>query len=167
MKCPKCKAEISELDEVCPKCKTNFEEYEEQQNIQQTKINKRIYQTWWFWIGIIVAFIIIIFFINYNGLSKYETMEKFINLVSQSEYEKAKKYITSDFPVDLATIKKENLEYKKSFTSNYKNYKLDNENEIAYIRMDEYNYISVYIFRLKKTITGYKIYDCEIDISNY
>lgn len=28
MKCPKCRAKISELDEICPKCKTNLEEYE-------------------------------------------------------------------------------------------------------------------------------------------
>lgn len=28
MKCPVCKKEISELDEICPNCKTNFDDYE-------------------------------------------------------------------------------------------------------------------------------------------
>lgn len=166
MKCPICKREISELDEICPNCKTNFDDYEKEMEIKKRKKNKNILKNWKLWVGII-GFMIIIFMINYNSLSKHETMEKFINLVSQSEYKKAKKYITSDFPVDLATIKKEKLENKKSFSSTYKGYTLDNADEIAYIRMDDLNYISVYIFKLKKTLMGYKIYDCEIDISNY
>jgi len=28
MKCPVCKSNINELDDICPKCKTNFNEYE-------------------------------------------------------------------------------------------------------------------------------------------
>lgn len=30
MKCPVCKSEISELDEVCPVCKTNLDEYKKE-----------------------------------------------------------------------------------------------------------------------------------------
>ena len=29
MKCPKCNAKISELDEICPNCKTKLDDYDE------------------------------------------------------------------------------------------------------------------------------------------
>lgn len=87
-------------------------------------------------IGIMVLIGIIIFIINYNSLSKYETMERFLDLVSWSEYEKAKKYITSNFEWDLSAVKKQNLEKKKSFTYSYKNYYLEDDYDIAYIGAD-------------------------------
>lgn len=37
MKCPKCGANISELDEICPKCNTKLDEYEEEQERQEEK----------------------------------------------------------------------------------------------------------------------------------
>lgn len=37
MKCPICKANIDELDEICPNCKTNFDDYEKNKNIQQKR----------------------------------------------------------------------------------------------------------------------------------
>lgn len=37
MKCPKCGANIRELDEICPKCNTKLDEYEEEQEIQEEK----------------------------------------------------------------------------------------------------------------------------------
>ena len=35
MKCPKCSANITELDEICPKCNTRLDEYEEEQERQE------------------------------------------------------------------------------------------------------------------------------------
>lgn len=90
----------------------------------------------WIVIGIIVLIGIIIFAINYNSLSKYETMEKFLDLVSWSEYEKAKKYITSNFKWDLSAVKRQNLEKKENFTDSYKNYYLEDDYDIAYIVAD-------------------------------
>ena len=37
MKCPKCGANITELNEICPKCNTRLDEYEEEQEIQEER----------------------------------------------------------------------------------------------------------------------------------
>ena len=37
MKCPKCGANITELDEICPKCNTKIDEYEEEQEGQEER----------------------------------------------------------------------------------------------------------------------------------
>lgn len=97
---------------------------------------KEMWKSWKIWVVVIFIIGIIVFTINYNTLSKYETMERFLDLVSQSEYDKAKKYITSNFEWDLSAVKKRNFENKESFTYKYKNYNLEEEYDIAYINID-------------------------------
>lgn len=167
MKCPICKAKIDELDEICPRCKTNFDDYE-RENKKMEK-NKNILKNWKLWSGIIIGVMIIIFIINYNSLSEYETTEKFIDLVSQSEYGKAKKYITSNFEWDLAAVKKKNFNIKESFSYSYGDYKLNDYDEIAYIDINDkqLKFMSIYKFKLKKTIFGYKIDGYSMEYVNY
>ena len=98
--------------------------------------SKNILKNWKIWVGVIAVIVVIAFIINYNNLSKYETMEKFLDLVSQSEYQKAKKYITSNFEWDLSAVKKRKLDYAESFTYSYKNYYLEDDYDIAYIGAD-------------------------------
>lgn len=113
--------------------------------------------------------IVIIFIIDYNSLSKYETMEKFLDLVSQSEYDKAKKYITSNFEWDLSSVKKKDLEYAESFTYKYGDYYLDDGYDIAYIysNIKETKFMAIYKFKIKRTIFGYKIDSYKYDYEHY
>ena len=37
MKCPKCGASISELNEICPECNTKLDEYEEERKEEQNE----------------------------------------------------------------------------------------------------------------------------------
>ncbi len=129
---------------------------------------KKFYQKWWFWTEIIIVFIIIFFIANYNGLSKYETAEKFIDLVSISEYSKAKKYITSNFEWDLAAVKNKDFDIKESFLHSYGNYKIESD-EVAYIDINDktLKFMSVYKFKLKQTIFGYKIDGYEMEYVYY
>ena len=130
---------------------------------------KKILKNWKLWFGVILILLVIIFIINYNGLSKQETVEKFLNLVSLSEYNQAKKYITSNFEWDLASVKKKNFEYAESFTYKYGDYYLDNEYDIAYIdsNLKETRFMSIYKFQVKQTIFGYKIDNYKIEYVNY
>lgn len=132
--------------------------------------NMKIYiKNWKIWTIIIAIFLIILFIINYNSLSEQETVEKFIDLVSISEYQQAKKYITRNFEWDLASVKKQKFEYKESFTYSYGNYKLDSYDEVAYININlkEIKAAEVVKFKLKKTILGLKIDGYEIDWIEY
>lgn len=129
---------------------------------------KKIYKKWWFWTGIIAVLIIITFVVKYNSLSKYETVEKFIDLVSMSEYSKAKKYITSNFEWDLAAVKKKDFDLKESFLHSYGNYEIESD-EVAYIDINDktLKFMSVYKFKLKQTIFGYKIDDYKMEYVYY
>lgn len=40
MRCPVCKANVNELDEICPVCKTNFEDYERAKENFKEEIKK-------------------------------------------------------------------------------------------------------------------------------
>ncbi len=135
----------------------------------EEKENSNILKDWRVWVGVILILLVIIFVVNYNGLSRYETMEKFLDLVSQSEYSKAKKYVTNNFTWDLASVKKKNLKNAESFTYKYGDYCLEDGYDIAYININdkELKYMSVYKFKLKKTIFGYKIDDYKIDYEYY
>lgn len=122
-------------------------------------------------IGIIVLIIFVILFIiifDYNPLSKDETVDKFLTLVNYSEYNDAKKYISSDFKTDLSTIRKDNLYGLTSFSTSYKNYKLDN-NKVAYIIDDGgFGKMIIAIFECKKTTLGWKIVDYDpLEIVEY
>lgn len=129
----------------------------------------KIWKNWKLWAGIIIILIVIIFVINYNSLSEYETMEKFLDLVSQSEYSKAKKYITSNFEWDLAGVKKRGLEKAYSFTYKYGDYYLDDDYDIAYITINlkEIKAAEIIKFKLKQTIFGVKIDGYRIDMIDY
>lgn len=111
-------------------------------------------------IGIIVLIILVILFIvtfYYNPLSKNETVDKFLTLINYSEYNEAKKYISSDLKTDLSTIRKDNLLGLTSFSVSYKNYKLGH-NRVAYIIDDGgFGKMVIAIFECKKTILGWKI----------
>lgn len=133
------------------------------------KSGKSIWKDWKIWALLIVAILITIFVTNYNSLSKQETVEKFINLVSISEYEQAKKYITSNFEWDLSSVKRKEFENKESFTYKYGNYYLDNNYDIAYIdaNLKETKFMSIYKFKVKQTIFGYKIDNYEFQHINY
>lgn len=130
---------------------------------------KKLYKNWKIWCIIIIILLLIFFIINYNGLSKNETVEKFIDLVSKSEYEEAKRYITSNFEWDLASVKKRNLEYADSFTYKYGNYYLEDEYDIAYITINlkEIKAAEIIKFKLKETIFGIKLDSYEIDMIEY
>ena len=130
---------------------------------------KNILKDWRLWAGAILILLITMFVINYNSLSKQETVEKFLNLVSISEYDEAKKYITSNFKWDLASVKKRNLEYADSFTYKYGEYYLDKDYDIAYITINlkEIKAAEIIKFKLKQTIFGVKIDDYEIDMIEY
>ncbi len=134
-----------------------------------SKNSRCVWKNWKFWAGIIIAILIIVFIMNYNGLSEYETMEKFLDLVSQSEFDKAKKYITSNFEWDLASVKKKNFERKESFLYKYGNYCLENNYDIAYIdnNSKEMKFASIYKFKIKQTIFGYKIDDYQYETVEY
>jgi len=133
------------------------------------ELKKNMLKNWKMWIILILVILIVIFIINYNNLSKYETVEKFIDLVSQSEYGKAKKYVTSNFEWDLASVKKKDLQYAESFTYKYENYYLDNEYDIAYIHINEKEtkFMAIYKFKVKKTIWGYKIDNYDYEYVDY
>ena len=122
-------------------------------------------------IGIIALIIFVILFIiifNYNPLSKDETVDKFLTLVNCSEYNDAKKYISSNFKTDLSTIKKDNLYGLTSFSVSYKNYKLDS-NKVAYIIDDRgFGKMIIAIFECEKTILGWRIIDYDpLEIVEY
>lgn len=133
------------------------------------KDSKSIWENWKLWVGVILGIVIIVFIINYNTLSKQETVEKFLHLVSQSEYQKAKKYITSNFEWDLSAVKKKELEYADSFTYKYGDYYLDNNYDVAYIHINskETKFMAIYKFKLKQTIWGYKIDKYDYEYANY
>lgn len=106
---------------------------------------------------LIVLIMLVIFICNYNPLSKNDTVDKFLTLVNYSEYNDAKKYISSDFKTDLSTIRKDNLLGLTSFSVSYKDYKLGN-NKVAYIIDDRgFGKMVIAIFECKKTILGWKI----------
>lgn len=130
---------------------------------------KSYIKNWKIWSIILAIFLIILFIVNYNSLSKYETMEKFLDLVSESEYSKAKKYITTNFKWDLSAVKKHNLENAENFTYKYGDYYLENEYDIAYIsnNIKETRFMSIYKFKLKQTIFGYKIDSYKFEYINY
>lgn len=165
MKCPKCNNKVSDLDLKCPVCNTDIEGY--RKDIQYAE--DKVYKKWEIWVGIILILLIIIFMANYNSLSRNETVGKFIDLVSKSEYKEAKKYITSNFEWDLDSIKKRKLEYADSFTYSYGDYRLENDYDIAYITINlkEINAAEVIKFKLKQTIFGFKIDGYVIDWIEY
>ncbi len=154
---------MSKMDEKIDKIYIFGEDYDMEKN------SKNIFKSWKLWIGILIAILIIIFILNYNTLSKQETVEKFLYLVSESEYQKAKKYITSNFEWDLASVKKKELEYKESFTYKYGDYYLKDDYDIAYIyiNMEDIKWMAIYKFKLKHTILGYKIDNYDYEYTDY
>lgn len=129
----------------------------------------KTHKKWWVLLSIIIILLVILFIINYNRLSSYDTVEKFIYLVSKSKYEEAKKYITSNFEWDLSSVKKQKLEYADSFTYKYGNYYLEEKYSIAYITLNlkEIRAAEIIKFKLKQTILGFKIDGYAIDWIEY
>lgn len=127
------------------------------------------HKKWWVLLSIIIILSVILFIINYNRLSSYETVEKFIYLVSKSKYEEAKEYTTSNFEWDLSSVKKQKLEYADNFTYKYGNYYLEEKYSIAYITLNlkEIRAAEIIKFKLKKTMLGFKIDGYEIDWIEY
>lgn len=91
---------------------------------------------------------------NRNELSSKDTFDTFIRLVENGEYEKAKKYTTSNLTADLSNLKDLKVSKMK------KDYNLSSEQKYVYrdsIEIENYKIEDVYTFELKETFMGWKI----------
>lgn len=76
MKCPVCKANVNELDEVCPVCKANFDDYEKgkEKFKEEPKKTNADYLNFMAIINIILSIIVTLaIWINY-GTTRYDEL---------------------------------------------------------------------------------------------
>lgn len=76
---------------------------------------EKLLKKWKLWLGVLVVILLFVIIINYNNLSKQETVEKFLYSISQSDYKQAKKYITLNFGLNLTTLKQKNRKCRVFF----------------------------------------------------
>lgn len=84
MKCPVCKANVNELDEVCPVCKTNFDDYEKgkQKFKEEPKKTNADYLNFMAIINIVLSIIgAITIWVNFSTI-EYTTTSKYATPVT-------------------------------------------------------------------------------------
>lgn len=122
---------------------------------------KKINKKWWILIGIILLIIVItlcIIFTVRNKMTPEETVSRFMYLIENKEYEKAKKLCIENLEkLDvLSNIKPSNLSF---------NFTQDKKNATATILEDEIEVTNMNI-EIKNTLLGWKIrnYNIETDL---
>lgn len=140
MKCPICKKEISELEEVCPCCKTNFDEYEKDSRSKETRHEG-------LGCGIVLLILVAIIFVPmiFNSLSDLnktkqegkliqegeiisagEISKEFAQLISESKYNDATKYLAEDCKlIDSNNNERIKLEYCLEKLNVYKSHTIE------------------------------------------
>lgn len=85
MKCPICKANVNELDEICPNCKTNFDDYEKgkQKFIEEPKRTNADCLNFMANLNIILSIIgAIIIWVNFSTI-EYKTTSRYATPVTE------------------------------------------------------------------------------------
>ncbi len=118
MKCPICKKEIDELEDICPYCKTNFDEYEKDTHSKETK-HKGL------GCGIVLLILVAIIFVPmiFNSLSNLNKTKQEGKLIQEGKIIPASEIINEI--VDILKNKDEN-KLEMYLSDNFKYY--DNNN---------------------------------------
>jgi len=85
MKCPVCKANVNELDEICPVCKTNFEDYErgKEKFKEELKKTNADYLNFMAIVNIIISIVgAIAIWVNFSTI-EYKTTSKYATAVTE------------------------------------------------------------------------------------
>lgn len=132
---------------------------EKNSKIDKNNVPKRFYKKWWFVLIIIIIIIILTVFIMIctfrNKLSPEETLSKFMYLIENKEYEKAKKLASRDIEhLDLlSNIEPSNLYFEFS----------DDKKSATSILEDKDLESTVMNVKLNKTILGWKVEDFSVE----
>lgn len=118
---------------------------------------KKIIKKWWIWLGTIISIILIIFVTLYflkNKMTPEETVSRFMYLVENKEYEKAKKLTNGKTEMldVLSKIEPSNLIF---------NFSEDKKLATAVVLEDEIETTNINVI-IQSTLLGYKIQSYEI-----